>query len=151
VKRAIREDVKGLDFITRLRPVTYYRDIDVQAELTLNEPVEDYPQKYDIEQIKFSGFLAQEVEQAAKACGYDFSGITLPKNDHDLYTLSYESFVVPLVKAVQQQQAMIESAKHREETLHSLILEQQQKMVALETRLLEIEQRIAQVQREKDQ
>jgi hypothetical protein len=82
---------------------------------------EDYPGKYDIEQIKFSGFLAQEVESAAQASHYDFSGLTKPKKESELYTLSYESFVVPLVKAVQEQQSIIES--------------QNQKISNLETRL----------------
>ncbi|MEO5563673.1 MAG: T9SS type A sorting domain-containing protein, partial [Chitinophagaceae bacterium] len=54
-----------------------------------------------------SGFLAQEVEQAAKEAGYNFDGVTKPRTKTDLYSLSYESFVVPLVKAVQEQQAMI--------------------------------------------
>src|SRR5205085_10645728 len=67
------------------------------------------PEKYDLEKIKFSGFLAQEVESAAQASGYDFSGLTKPKKETELYTLSYESFVVPLVKAVQEQQSIIES------------------------------------------
>ena len=115
VKKNISDEVKGLDFITRLRPVTYHRDIDLQTQITGNRPTEDLPHKYDIEQIKFSGFLAQEVEQAAKACGYDFSGITTPKSERDLYTLSYESFVVPLVKAVQELNVkvdMLENENH---------------------------------------
>src|SRR6185503_5942773 len=109
VKTNVQEDVKGLDFITRLRPVTYYRDIRTQARLTGNEETKDFPGKYDIEKIKFSGFLAQEVESAAQASHYDFSGLTKPKQETELYTLSYESFVVPLVKAVQEQQGIIES------------------------------------------
>jgi hypothetical protein len=113
VKKNINEDVKGLDFIKRLRPVTYYRDIDMQTELTGDLPLEDFPSKYDIEKIKFSGFLAQEVEQAANASGYEFSGITAPGNEHELYTLSYETFVVPLVKAVQEQQAIIDELKSK--------------------------------------
>jgi hypothetical protein len=64
-----------------------------------------------VEKIKTSGFLAQEVAQAANEAGYDFSGITIPKNDHELYTLSYEQFVVPLVKAVQEQQHEIDELK----------------------------------------
>jgi hypothetical protein len=102
VKTMITEDVHGLDFIALLRPVTYYRDIDLMSEITGNEPTPDFEHKYDIEQIKFSGFLAQEVEAAANAVGYDFSGLTVPRNDKELYTLSYEQFVVPLVKAVQE-------------------------------------------------
>ena len=64
--------------------------------------------KYDVEKIKFSGFLAQEVEQAAKETGYDFSGLHKPNNSKELYALSYETFVVPLVKAVQEQQQIID-------------------------------------------
>ena len=78
------------------------------ATLTGNKETPDFPGKYDVEKIKFSGFLAQEVEQAAKETGYDFSGIHKPNNSKDLYALSYESFVVPLVKAVQEQEAIIE-------------------------------------------
>jgi len=52
--------------------------------------------------IRRTGFIAQEVEQAAKDAGYDFSGYAAPKNQWGLYTISYEQFVVPLVKAVQE-------------------------------------------------
>ena len=49
-----------------------------------------------------SGFIAQEVEQAAKEIGYDFSGVDAPKNANDFYGIRYAEFVVPLVKAVQE-------------------------------------------------
>jgi hypothetical protein len=113
VKKDIQEDVIGLDFISRLRPVTYYRDIDTQTKITGNTPTEDFEGKYDVEEIKFSGFLAQEVAQAAAASGYDFSGVTTPRHDKELYTLSYEAFVVPLVKAIQEQQAIINGQKEK--------------------------------------
>ncbi len=108
IKNRITEDVKGLDFITKLRPVTYYRSIDVATKLTGNTPVDNYPQKYDAEKIKYSGFIAQEVEEAADKSGYEFSGVKKPHNDKDLYTLDYSSFVVPLVKAVQEQQQQLD-------------------------------------------
>ena len=117
VKNNVQEDVKGLDFITRLRPVTYYRSTKAMTEITGNKETPDYPGKYDVEKIKFSGFLAQDVEKAAKASGYDFSGITVPANNKELYTLSYEQFVVPLVKAIQEQQKMIEELKKEMEEL----------------------------------
>ena len=108
IKTNIQEDVKGLEFITRLRPVTYNRNIRAAIKLTGNEETPDYPGKYDIEKIKYSGFLAQDVEKAAHEAGYDFSGYTKPRSDKELYTLSYEQFVVPMVKAIQEQQALIE-------------------------------------------
>lgn len=35
------------------------------------------------EKVTYTGFLAQEVEQAALSSGYDFSGYTKPQNDHN--------------------------------------------------------------------
>ena len=52
--------------------------------------------------IKYSGFIAQEVEAAAKSFGYDFSGVKAPANEKDAYALRYAEFVVPLVKATQE-------------------------------------------------
>jgi hypothetical protein len=63
IKNNIQEDVKGLEFITRLRPVTYNRSYKAMLELTGNKDIADYPGKYDIEKIKFSGFLAQVVKR----------------------------------------------------------------------------------------
>jgi len=48
------------------------------------------------------------VEQTAGEIGYDFSGVDKPQNEESFYGLRYATFVVPLVKAVQEQQAMIE-------------------------------------------
>jgi hypothetical protein len=64
----------------------------------------DWEGKYDIEKIRFSGFIAQDVEKAAQNIGYDFSGID--KTGTTL-GLRYSEFVVPLVKAIQEQQDII--------------------------------------------
>jgi hypothetical protein len=53
--------------------------------------------------------LAQEVEKAAMETQYNFDGVIKPQHDKDHYRIAYEEFVVPLVKAVQEQQAMIET------------------------------------------
>jgi hypothetical protein len=111
IKNSIAEDVKGLDFILKLRPVTYHISNRAIVRLSGNKETPDFPGKYDSEKIKYSGFLAQEVEKAAKESHYEFSGYAAPKNQYQLYTLSYEQFVVPLVKAVQDQQKMIEVLK----------------------------------------
>ena len=57
------------------------------------------------------GFLAQEVEQAAKAANYEFSGYDTPKTERDLYKIKYAEFVVPLVKGMQEQQTIIDELK----------------------------------------
>jgi len=108
IKNTIAEDVKGLDFISRLRPVTYHISNKAITSITGNKETPDFAGKYDGEKIKYTGFIAQEVEQAAKAANYDFSGYAAPKNQWGLYSISYEQFVVPLVKAVQEQQQIID-------------------------------------------
>jgi hypothetical protein len=56
----------------------------------------------DAEKVRHSGFIAQEVEKAAKESGYAFDGISIPKDENGNYSLDYATFVVPLVKAVQE-------------------------------------------------
>jgi hypothetical protein len=65
------------------------------------------------EKMVYSGFVAQEVEQAAGSLGYDFSGADKPKNENDFYGLRYAEFVVPLVKAIQEQQQIITDLQKR--------------------------------------
>jgi hypothetical protein len=121
IKNTIVEDVKGLDFILRLRPVTYHISDKAITAITGNKETPDFPGKYDGEKVKYTGFLAQEVEQAAKDAGYDFSGVYIPKKSTELYGLRYAEFVVPLVKAVQEQQTIIEQQKIDIETLKSQV------------------------------
>jgi hypothetical protein len=101
--------------------VTYNFDLDAYQdwkEMNYGERDEsDYPEKYAIESHSFSGFIAQEVEEAAEASGYDFSGVCAPDHDKDLYALRYAEFVVPLVKAMQE---LIESVNSQQETIGNL-------------------------------
>lgn len=117
-KKNLAPQTHGLDFILSLQPITYNMDVR-----KLNQHL--YADKADSlerdpltakginkkEAIVYSGFSAQQVEQAAKKVGYNFSGVHKPENDKDHYTLSYSTFVVPLVKAVQEQQQTIEALK----------------------------------------
>ena len=107
IKSNIKENVKGLDFIERLRPVTYNIKNEAINKVTGAKDSSRFPEKYDGEKITYTGFLAQEVEQAAIVAGYNFSGYTKPATPNQLYTIRYGEFVVPLVKAVQEQQAII--------------------------------------------
>jgi hypothetical protein len=109
-KKNMKENVKGIDFIMRLRPLTYNLDMTgIQNKLGNKRPTDAGSQQAiaEKEAMVFSGFAAQEVEQAAQAAGYDFSGVDKPKNANDFYGLRYADFVVPLVKGMQEQQMMI--------------------------------------------
>jgi len=121
-KRNIQTDVHGIDFIMKLRPVTYNFDVhkmaaflkeDTQFDANGNRVArqpdpEMVAAREERSAIRYTGFLAQEVEAAAKELGYDFSAVSVPKDEDDMYGLAYSEFVVPLVKAVQEQQQLIE-------------------------------------------
>jgi len=124
-KKEIQNDIVGLDFILALEPVSYQLDMDNLEESTGNQNISssahpetaeerDFNLQSKIEKgsIRQSGFLAQDVEQAALSVGYDFSGVDAPKNEDDFYGLRYAEFVVPLVKGMQEQQAIIEQLKN---------------------------------------
>jgi endosialidase-like protein len=143
-KFQVQEDVKGLDFILQLRPVTYQFDVkrfDAQLRPSGNSKEDvsgnDALQaSYDeAARIRRSGFIAQEVEKAAMASGYNFSGIIQPKSAQEHYSLSYESFVVPLVKAVQEQQTIISAQQKK-------ITEQQQANEAQNKKLTDLQQQL---------
>ncbi len=93
----------GLDFIMKLRPVAY----NFEGESHQN--------------IRYNGFLAQEVEASMQELGIEFSGMTKPTNDKENYSLRYAEFTVPLVNAVQEQQEEIESLKNEVAELKALL------------------------------
>lgn len=134
-KKNVQEDVPGIDFIRHLRPVSYQLDAqgiaaflgEDQQETTL-EGKQKGPTKVSESdriardqksRIRYAGFLAQEVEAAANSIGFEFSGVDKPQNEHSLYGLRYAEFVVPLVKATQEQQLTIEEQQKEIAVLHS--------------------------------
>ncbi len=129
-KTSVQENVSGLDFILKLRPITYKLDVnklaadlgedrrrDENGNIKIESLPEDIKARNEKSQIVYTGFIAQEVEKIAKEIGFDFSGIDAPKNEYDFYGLRYAEFVVPLVKAVQEQQKIIEGLTKRIEEL----------------------------------
>jgi len=112
-------EVVGIEFIKLLRPVVYNLETrKFQEFLTKNIP-DSIKSKYFNQDftkstsIRRSGFIAQEVEEATKKVGYNFDGLHVPVDENDNYSLAYGQFVVPLVKAVQEQQKMIEELQKK--------------------------------------
>ncbi len=114
IKQNIKQNVPGLQFINKLRAVTYNLNLtalnsiipavvkkDIEGNI-LSAPPEESLNRKAKEKIVYTGFVAQDVERAAKDLGFTFSGVDAPKNEHDLYGLRYAEFVVPLVQAVQE-------------------------------------------------
>jgi len=118
----VREDVKGLDFILKLRPVTYQFNTKMQENFIRGVTTAYEPAVFnEAMMVRRTGFIAQEVEKAAKMTGYDFDGLKVPRTEREYYSLSYSSFVVPLVKAVQEQQEMIDELKQEIKELRQLL------------------------------
>jgi trimeric autotransporter adhesin len=113
-KKNITDDVAGINFIMKLRPVNYQMDITALSE-KFNERKGIENNLYskasiaEKENMIWTGFVAQEVEAAANEIGFHFSGVDKPRNEHGVYGLRYAEFVVPLVKAVQEQQQIIDT------------------------------------------
>ena len=131
-KTNVTEDIKGLDFIMKLRPVSYnFQTKKYESFMNGGQENAKAFSKLDFtesENLRHNGFIAQEVEKAAKDVGYDFDGVIAPKNERDTYGLSYSQFVVPLVKAVQEQQQQIDELKKENSELKKLLLKLQQQI-----------------------
>ena len=125
IKENVQEAVPGLSFISQLRPVTYTLNTRKQDEITMQAMPDSIKEKrmlsdedyLESSSIVRTGFIAQEVEAAAEKVGFDFDGVSTPENETDLYGIRYAEFVVPLVKAMQEQQEIIEQLKERIEAL----------------------------------
>lgn len=132
-KTLIKSDVPGLDFILRLNPVTY--NLDVSGINSFLDPnwVSEYSEfglasVKQKEAIRYTGFIAQEVEAAANEIGYDFSGVDAPKNENDLYGLRYAEFVVPIVVSIQEQNRIITDQAERITSLENKIFQLEEKL-----------------------
>jgi len=125
IKDSIQNNVPGLIFINKLKPVTYHLNIDQQENIMGIVDTNTNPSylnhKYDIEKIAFSGLIAQQVDSAANQCSYNFSGVKKPPTSNGLYGLSYSDFVVPLIKAVQQLSATKDSMRSKLDSVQSTL------------------------------
>ncbi|HNV99289.1 MAG TPA: tail fiber domain-containing protein [Chitinophagales bacterium] len=151
-KENIQDNVPGLEFINALKPVTYTLDVAGMSQF-LNESNIGPDAKSNGEisalaigeksSIVYTGFLAQDVAAAADNIGYDFSGVDKPENEQSLYGLRYAEFVVPLVKAVQELDAMHSAAQTTNSLQDSLLSVQQKEIQLLSQKITELESLLA--------
>ncbi len=94
----------GLDFIGRLRPVSYVRINDEQQRT-------EY------------GFVAQEIEQVLQDAGIKEAGM-LTVDDDGRYELRYNDLLAPMVKAIQELKSENDALKKEITRMHSTIAKQ---------------------------
>ena len=134
-KKNVQENVVGLEFIKKLRPVTYQLDMDAIAGFNKTPDSLRLPESEKLKEAEIqSGFIAQEVEQAALSVGYDFHGVDKPKNKTSHYGLRYAEFVVPLVKAVQELETENKQIKAENKQLKEMLKTIEQRLEVLENK-----------------
>lgn len=112
-KENIEPCTLGLEFVRKLNPVDFdYKDVietHIEEASKKSEGMDVGEDKEEREVItvykhdkRHSGFISQEVKQAADDCGAVFRGHNLAQNDDDKETLVYSEFVIPLVNAVKE-------------------------------------------------
>lgn len=134
IKKDIKDNVPGLLFINLLKPVTYNYNLAKEYTLLSSVDSNNYANKNDVEKIIFTGFIAQDVDAAAKKIDYNFSGID---KTGKIWGLRYSEFVVPLVKAVQELSSQNDSLKQSNQALSD-------KLNALSNKINQIETAISQ-------
>ena len=111
-KTNIKDNVAGMSFVMKLRPVTYnVRPKELHRIWGTPDSVVNKMDFTDAEKETRIGFIAQDVEKAAQESGFNFPGIDVPRNDKEVYTLRYVDFIMPMVKGMQEQQQMIDDLK----------------------------------------
>jgi trimeric autotransporter adhesin len=96
-KNNIQKSSLGLSFINNLNPVSYTRTND-----------KDKKTEY--------GFIAQELEETLNNAGASNNGI-ITKDDAGMLSVRYNDLLAPIVKAIQEQQTIIEKLTKRIEEL----------------------------------
>ncbi|WP_428664236.1 tail fiber domain-containing protein [Runella sp.] len=102
----------GLNFISRLKPATYYY-------------------KTDKKKTSYNGFIAQDVAQAVTDLGGEFSGLKI-SND-GTYSIAYADFVMPLVNAVKELKGQNEELKAQNEKLNQRLTKLEELMSKITT------------------
>lgn len=114
LKSDIKNSSLGLDFIKTLRPVSYTR---------LND--KNHKTEY--------GFIAQELEEALVNVGDSNNGIIV-KDDAGIYGVRYNDFIPMTIKAVQEQQILIEKLQKDNDELKATNAAILKRLDALEKR-----------------
>jgi hypothetical protein len=142
----VDENVAGLDFIKRLRPVTYnVRPTELHKIWGTPDSIVNKMDHSDAELTRYTGFIAQEVEQAMRESGFQFTGIDIPKTSNEVYALRYTEFIMPMVKAIQEQQSMIEELTINNDDSKSEVEKLKQENAEMELRLKALEKLVSQM------
>lgn len=107
IKTNVTHDIPGLEFITRLEPVSYNKNMSLREAIT--GPTPDFPGKYDVDSVSYTGFVAQQVQAIADEIGFtSFSGVK-KGSETVIWGLTISDLIPSLVKSVQELNAKLQT------------------------------------------
>ena len=110
-KTNIQDGILGLSFVNNLRTVTYTHKSpsEFPQEWTAYDPEDTTPMGGG---KTIHGFIAQEVKEALDSTGCEtFGGWSVDPDGRQ--RVSFEAFVMPLIRAVQELSAKVEELESR--------------------------------------
>lgn len=124
IVKNVEEDVPGLEFINRLKPVTFNYNLSQEDQILRGNDIPNALRgnggRSQKESIKFSGFVAQDVQDAADETKYDFSGVDKANSDKQVNAVRYADFIAPIVKAIQDLSNKVDSLQHKIDSLEAI-------------------------------
>ena len=109
IKMNVKDTKLGLDFINKLRPITYETKPSAEFPKEFNIPKESQTTKKSGK--VWDGLIAQEVKATIDELGVGFSGWSEGINTKQ--TLAYGKLVMPLIKAVQELSAKVAALENK--------------------------------------
>jgi hypothetical protein len=101
LKSNIQNSNLGLDFISKLRPVSYHRNNDASQKT-------EY------------GLIAQELEETLNSAGVTNNGI-ISKDGEGMYSVRYNDLISPMIKAIQEQKTIIDNQQLQIDELKKMV------------------------------
>jgi trimeric autotransporter adhesin len=145
-KTDVTENVKGLEFINKLRPVTYKMNTVALDDFIIQNMSDSLKTAHKLGldftpsmAMIHSGFIAQEVELAAQEVGFTSTIVSAPANATDPYALSYAEIVVPLVKAVQELSKKADSLETETAGLDSINAFKETQLQAMQNQITQLQ------------
>lgn len=110
IKKNIQKDTLGLEFINKIRPVTYNHKKNEEIDKDFLDSTVNWKKGDADDTVLHRGLVAQEVKAAMKEVGNtDFDGWS--QDDDGMQGISKEAFITPLINAVKELSAEVTALK----------------------------------------
>lgn len=147
-KQNVSNQVLGIDLIMKLKPVTYQFNYEALDDFYKKpDSLRTYINYEAANSMTQIGFMAQDVENLCKELNFDFGAVDKPDNPEEgIYGIRYSTFIPVLVKAVQEQQVVLEEQTREIKKLESQLEVLQQQVAIIQNLQNQLEELKKQVE-----